>query len=100
VHRLGVANGHIREITIKTTTFDTLLDRLSSERLDIFQMDTEGADGLLLSLFPFDRVLPAIVHWEGKHMGTMEREVALEHLKHFGYRFATSDSEDMLATLI
>jgi FkbM family methyltransferase len=91
---------YIREIMIKTTTFDEILDHLPGKRLDVLQIDAEGADALLLSLFPFDRIQPAIVHWEIKHMSTEERESVLGKLKHYGYRFAPSGNDDMLAALL
>ena len=34
----------------------------------------EGADEYILSLFPFDRIRPAIIHWEIKNMTRSEKE--------------------------
>jgi hypothetical protein len=65
----------------------------------IFSIDAEGSDAYLLSLFPFDHVQPAIVHWEVKHYTKTEKEDCLDRLAGFGYRFAPSDGEDMMAVL-
>jgi hypothetical protein len=65
--------------------------------IDLLQIDTEGADGYIFSLFPLDRVRPSIIHWEVKHLSTPEREECLGRLAGFGYRFALSGDEDMLA---
>ena len=79
--------------------FDTVLARLPEGELDLLQIDTEGADAFILSLFPFETVRPAIVHWEIRHLSFAEREDCLERLAGFGYRFALSGSQDMLAVL-
>lgn len=89
--------GMIREETVDCITFDDVLGRLPSERIDLLQIDTEGADFYILSLFPLDRVLPAIIHWEVKHLTKAQREDCLDRLAGFGYRFAPSGDEDMLA---
>jgi len=89
----------IREESVECITFDTVLESLRDQRVDLLQIDTEGADGYVLSLFPFDRVRPSIVHWEIKHLGRQEQERCLGQLASLGYRFATSGGEDMLAVL-
>jgi hypothetical protein len=53
----------------------------------------------ILSSFPFRRVIPAIIHWEVKHLTKTEREDCLDHLTGFGNRFALSAGEDMVAVL-
>ena len=94
----GIAE-KVRELTVDCITFDEALDRLAGQRLDILQIDAEGADGHLLSLFPFGRAKPAIVQWEVKNMSRAQQEAALELLGGHGYRVARSGDEDMLAVL-
>ena len=89
----------IREITVNCITFDGVMQKLPSGRLDLLQIDAEGADGYILSLFPFDHVKPAIVHWESKNLTKLQQEQALDILRGQGYRFARSGEEDMLAVL-
>lgn len=91
--------GMIREETIDCITFDEVLGRLPSERIDLLQIDTEGADAYVLSLFPFDHAIPAIIHWEIKHLSKTQREECLDRLAGLGYRFALSGDEDMIAVL-
>lgn len=86
----------IREEMVDCVPFDDVLSRLSRTP-DILQIDTEGADALVLSLFPFERVRPPLVHWEVKHLTVTQREEVLDRLGGFGYRFASSGDEDMLA---
>lgn len=87
----------IREETVDCVTFDFILEHLPAGELDLLQIDAEGADAVLLSLFPFDRVCPAIVHWEVRHLTKDQRESCLDRLAGFGYRFAVSGDQDMLA---
>lgn len=89
----------IQEESVPCVPFHSVLDKLAAPRLDLLRIDTEGADGFILSLFPFERIKPAIVHWEVKHLTTRQREDALDHLAVHGYRFAPSGGEDMLAVL-
>ena len=89
----------IREDSVDCVTFDKVLGCLPFTQIDLLQIDTEGADGRILSLFPLDRVQPSIIQWEVKHLSTAQREECLERLAGFGYRFALSGDEDMLAVL-
>ena len=89
----------IKENIVECITFEKVFDLLSDQRLDLLQIDTEGADCYIVSLFPFDRLTPAIVHWEVKHLTKGDREDCLERLAHYGYRFASSGDEDMIAVL-
>jgi FkbM family methyltransferase len=96
-HLIPGLSSKIRELTIECVTFDDVLDKLPPGRLDLLQIDAEGADGYLLSLFPFDRARPAIVHWEIKNMSRAQQEATLEPLCDLGYRICRSGGEDMLA---
>jgi len=89
--------GMIREETVNCVTFDKVLESLSTQGLDLLQIDTEGWDSYLLGAFPFQRATPAIVHWEVKHLPKLEREKCLDLLINFGYRVASSGGEDMFA---
>jgi FkbM family methyltransferase len=87
----------IREEVVDCITFDEVLGKLPDERLDLLQIDAEGSDGYLLSLFPLDRIQPAIIHWEVSHLTKVERDVTFSRLAKYGYRFAPSGSADMIA---
>jgi FkbM family methyltransferase len=98
-HLVADIGAKIRELQVACVTFDDVLARLPNERLDLLQIDAEGADGALIALFPFERVKPAIVHWESKNLGLADQEATLERLCVHGYRIARSGDEDMLAVL-
>jgi FkbM family methyltransferase len=90
----------IGDETVECVPFEDVLARLPCDGLDLLQIDAEGADLYLLSVFPFDRVKPAIIHWEIKHATTAEREDCFEKLVTLGYRLAASGDEDMMAVLL
>jgi FkbM family methyltransferase len=87
----------IAEVAVDCITFDSVFEHLPEGELNLLQIDTEGADGLILSLFPFERIKPAIVHWESKHLSLYEREDCLGALTSQGYRVAASSNENMMA---
>jgi FkbM family methyltransferase len=88
----------ILELPVKCIPFSEVIETLTNRtRLDLLQIDAEGADGRILSLFPFDRIKPAIVHWEIKNMTRSEQETALDLLCSHQYLISRSGREDMLA---
>jgi FkbM family methyltransferase len=89
--------GMIKEITVNCISFDDVFQCMPSDNLDLLQIDAEGADGNILSLFPFGRLRPAIVHWESKNLTKTQQEEVLEMLIGYGYKIARSGNEDMLA---
>jgi FkbM family methyltransferase len=91
--------GMVRELRVDCVVFDDILDYLPEKRLDLLQIDAEGADGHILSLFPFDRFKPAIIQWEIKNMTCIQQEEALERVIAHGYRVSRSGGEDALAVL-
>ncbi len=93
----GITRAIVEE-TVPTRTFSSLFEEASIETSpDLLQMDTEGFDTQLLEWFPFETWRPPIVHFEIKHFGKAELEPCLERLAEFGYRFAPSGGEDLLA---
>ena len=88
----------MRELHVECLPFSEILEvQPGAKQLDVLQIDAEGADGRILSWFPFDRIKPPIVHWEIKNMTTLEQEAALDLLCSRGYLVSRSGGEDMLA---
>ena len=86
------------QLPVKCIPFSEVIETLADgTRLDLLQIDAEGADGQILSLFPFYRVKPAIVHWEIKNMTRLEQETTLDLLCSHQYLISRSGEEDMLA---
>jgi hypothetical protein len=88
----------IRELPVQCIPFSEVIETLTDgNQLDLLQIDAEGADGRILSMFPFDCIKPAIVHWEAKNMTRVEQETALDLLCSHQYLVSRSGAEDMLA---
>ena len=87
----------IVEDAVECITFEDVFKALPNRQIDLLQIDTEGADGKMLCLYPLEQVRPAIIHWEVKHLSKAEREQCLGRLLSFDYRVAPSGDEDMLA---
>jgi FkbM family methyltransferase len=83
---------HIESISVATTSFDDLLDRLQIRDLDLLQIDAEGMDAQLLAWFPFHRVKPALLHYETAHMQGDEHQALRERLRGLGYSIFLADS--------
>lgn len=92
-------DGRICEINVDCITFADVVKQVRYSSLDLLQIDAEGADACLLKLFPFEELRPPIVHWEIKNLTLAEREQCFDRLVKFGYRFAPSGDEDMMAIL-
>ena len=92
----GIAD-MVRELKVPAITFDEVLAKLPAGQLDLLQIDVEGADLEILSMFPFARIRPAIIQWEVKNLSTAQREAAIDLLRRHNYRVAPSGDEDMLA---
>jgi FkbM family methyltransferase len=97
-HLIPGIEKYVRELRVACIPFSEIIGtHVSWQRIDLLQIDAEGADGWILSLFPFDRLKPAIVHWEIKNMSKNEQEKALDLLCSRGYLISRSGDEDMLA---
>lgn len=90
---------HIVAEEVPTISFAKLLTEAGFPEIDLLQVDTEGADALILGWFPFQRIRPAIVHFEIKHLDKPQREHCLVRLASFGYQFAFSGGEDLMAVM-
>ncbi len=90
-------SAHIRVMQVPTLSFDELLRRFGLDRIDVLQIDAEGMDAQLLRWFPFQRVRPALLHYEVAHMSDAERLEIRGRLMGLGYRIfaAGSEADDM-----
>jgi len=91
----------IAEETIPTISFDDLLDAHHVRAIDVLQIDAEGMDAQMLEWFPFERLKPAVLHYETTHMSAAEHERVRARLRSFGYlvRQADAPSDDMAVLL-
>ena len=92
------AAGRVQEAQVESVTFDSLLDRISGQNLDILFIDAEGADFRLLKTFPFARLRPKMLVFEFVHLNSGELHELLPFLSKHGYSFLTI-GEDVVAVL-
>lgn len=83
---------HIQVHRVSTISFNDLLDRYGLKSLDVLQIDAEGMDAQLLAWFPFERLKPAVLHYETAHMAPEEKRSVALRLEGFGYLVRESDS--------
>lgn len=92
---------NIREIQVQSVSFGELIDTYNLQSLDLLQIDAEGFDAELLEWFPFDRLRPAIVHYEITHLSPERLLDTRQRLLSFGYQFprvnSTSDDVALIA---
>lgn len=92
---------HITSTTVRTISFLDLIEQFQIHAIDVLQIDAEGVDAFLLSLYPFDRIRPGIVHYEIAHMTTNELRETRGRLALHGYRlYPTESPTDEMAVCI
>jgi FkbM family methyltransferase len=94
-------SGRIQSQEIRTISFGDLLDTYQLRAIDVLQIDAEGMDGQLLAWFPFERLKPAVLHYETTHLARDEHLAVRKRLREFGYvvREADSPADDMAVML-
>ena len=92
---------HITSTMVQTLSFDDLLDQFQVDAVDVLQVDAEGIDALLLSWFPFQRLKPAVVHYEIAHMSAKDLAATRTRMGALGYSlYPTESPMDEMAVLI
>ena len=88
---------HLLTLKVPTISFEDLLEKYCVDSLDLLQIDAEGMDAQLLAWFPFERIKPALLHYETVHMSAEEQRVVRNRLKELGYiiRNSGSPTDDM-----
>lgn len=92
---------HVQSRDIRTISFGDLLDMFEVRAIDVLQIDAEGMDAQMLAWFPFERLRPAVLHYEVTHLSKEELLAVRTRLEKFGYRIreADSSSDDMAVQL-
>lgn len=83
---------HIEVLDVPTLSFDDLLNQTQITNLDVLQIDAEGMDAQLLAWFPFNRIRPALLHYEIAHMSAHDHGSVTRRLTSLGYKVVTSES--------
>lgn len=92
---------YVQSRDIRTISFNELLDMFEVHAIDVLQIDAEGMDAQLLAWFPFERLRPAVLHYEVTHLSTQELADVRRRLEGFGYQVQEADApSDDMAVLI
>jgi len=86
----------IIELDVPCVNFDWLLADLGIQRVDVLIVDTEGYDFEVLKLLNLPVRLPAIVHYEHRHLSRADVTASIELLMANGY-FVAVDPADVTA---
>lgn len=78
----------IEEVLVPTVTVESLLAKHQIPRLDLLVIDTMGHDFEIIRSLPFDKIKPAIIHFEHALLSLRDRHDCVEYLKAQGYKLA------------
>jgi len=79
----------IRMDMVECMTFEQILDDSGLETFDVLHIDTEGFDYKVLEQIDFDRVRPAVIIYEHKHLTPGEKKDAAHRLRSNHYKVET-----------
>ncbi len=74
----------------------TLLERHGVERIDLFHVDAEGFDAVILEQLDLDRFHPEIILWEHKKLAPGDRKRCRRRFERHGY-YCTEEFGDTIA---
>jgi len=78
----------IEEVVLPTVTIESLLKKHQVQQLDLLIIDTMGHDFEIIRSLPFDRIKPAVIHFEHSLLSIADRNDCLAYLKAQGYKLA------------
>lgn len=76
----------IDEAMISSFSFQKVIDKFYITKVDLLHIDTEGADWLILSSFPFDSITPEVIVFEHNHLKLADYKKANQFLKSRGFK--------------
>ena len=84
-HLKGIMEPFIEETLINGATLQSIIDKNGIETIDLFHVDAEGYDWLVLSQLDLIKFTPKIILYEHKHMSIEEKNHSLEFLMNNNY---------------
>jgi FkbM family methyltransferase len=88
---------HVVRQIVSCCTLQEVLDRHHIDRIDLLQIDTEGADYQILNQLNFSRYRPSVIHIEFALLPPPEQKACLALLKEHSY-ICYHEPRDLLAT--
>lgn len=87
---------NIQTVDVDCVSFTRLCDEMQIDRVDLLQIDTEGADYAVLRSFDIERYRPAVINLELFCLPLDERLACFALLREHGYAYRY-DGRDLLA---
>jgi FkbM family methyltransferase len=82
-------DGCIETLTVRSSTFPSLLARHCVSRYDLLQIDAEGFDYEVLKASEIGRYRPSFINYEHEHLSERDRQDSWRLLKGLGYHLFT-----------
>jgi hypothetical protein len=77
----------INEIAIEARTISGIIDELEVDDVNFLMVDAEGYDATIVRSFPFQKIHPSLVIFEGKHISEDELDITKTLLGKAGYHW-------------
>ncbi len=72
---------------IPSLTFSSLIKKHNFEKIDLVQIDAEGADALIIGMIDFETIQPQIIRFEHVHLTRADEDQCYALLAKHGYQF-------------
>lgn len=83
---LEVMERYKRTLEVPCLTLSTLLAREKVQKIDLFVVDTEGADWMVTRQLDLKTYRPRLVYIEYNHLSAYEKTACIYHFRNHGYR--------------
>jgi FkbM family methyltransferase len=90
----------IQALTVRSSTFPSLLASHSVPRYDFLQIDAEGFDYEVLKAAEIGRYRPSFINYEHEHLSERDQQQSWRLLKGLGYNIFTHGKGDTAAYLL
>jgi FkbM family methyltransferase len=90
----------IQVLTVRSSTFPSLLASYSVPRYDFLQIDAEGFDYEVLKAAEIGRYRPSFINYEHEHLSKRDQQQSWRLLKGLGYNIFTHGRGDTAAYLL
>ncbi len=84
---------YIDEVQVKTTSFDTLMQKHQIKSIDLLQIDTEGFDFEIIKMVDFNKYSPKLINYESVHLNASDRAQCESLLKEKGYQLINNKAD-------
>lgn len=82
----GLIRRYTQTLTVKCSRLPQVLKTHEIQKIDLFVVDTEGADWMVTRQLPLETYSPRVVFIEVAHLSSYERVACSNHFRNHGYR--------------